>query len=66
MTNRFMKDLNAEFLHKIVSHPQVVVAGKHIDRNSGIGPIRQPALKSGKALGNRMAVLEPKVKDVTD
>ncbi len=43
-----------------------MVAREQINRNALVGPLCQPALKAGKALGNGMLVFKPKVKNVAD
>ena len=66
MANGFVKHLNTKLFSKIVTHPKIVVAREHINRYALVGPLREPALKAGKALGYGMLVFKPKVKNVAD
>ena len=66
MANGFVKHLNSKLFSKIVTHPKIMVACEHINRDALVGPLRQPALNAGKALGNGMLVFKPKVEHVAD
>ena len=66
MANGFVKHLNSKLFSKIVTHPKIMVACEHINRDALVGPLCQPALNAGKALGNGMLVFKPKVKNVAD
>ncbi len=57
---------NTELLFKIAEHPQIVVAGKHINRQTAIPQLRQNAKKPAESLGNHRFIFKPELKKIAD
>ena len=62
----FLMDGDIQFLGKIIKHPHVVIAGKHLDFDARVAQFGQLTQKPDVTAGRIMPVLKPIIKQVTE
>lgn len=66
VTLDFLMDGDTQFLWKIIKHPHVVIAGKHLDIDASVAQFGQLSQKPDVTAGRKMPVLKPIIKQVTE